>query len=147
MRGFTWIAAVSQVHTWQKWAKKAGLVTSQAHFEDIYGLDDDVRPTDVVNVYHIAILPSIFNDQLLAIVPRPVKAVVLLFPIDAEGDAKRQEEDEKIAREGQPKIDNTVFWIKQTVFGSHITRKVSSWSRVRYPMLAGLLVLYTRLQT
>jgi len=48
-------------------------------------------------------------------VPKPVKAVVLLFPIEAEGDKKRKLEDEGIAKEGQPKIDPTIFWVKQTV--------------------------------
>ena len=48
-------------------------------------------------------------------VPQPVKAVILLFPIDEEGEARRKEEDARIAREGQPKIDNTIFFIKQTV--------------------------------
>ncbi|KAH9475517.1 Ubiquitin carboxyl-terminal hydrolase 3 [Psilocybe cubensis] len=88
-----WIPLESNPEVFNFWAKKAGLVTSQAHFEDIYGLDDD----------------------MLAIVPRPVKAVVLLFPIDADGEARRAEEDSKIAREGQPKIDNTIFWVKQTI--------------------------------
>jgi ubiquitin carboxyl-terminal hydrolase L3 len=75
------------------WAKRAGLVTKQARFVDIYGLD----------------------EELLAMVPKPVKAVVLLFPIDDEGDARRKAEDEKIAREGQPGVDNTILWIKQTI--------------------------------
>lgn len=48
-------------------------------------------------------------------VSQPVKAVVLLFPISAEMKTKRQEEDAKIAQDGQPDIDPTVIWIKQTV--------------------------------
>jgi ubiquitin carboxyl-terminal hydrolase L3 len=47
-------------------------------------------------------------------VPKPVKAVVLLFPIDEDGEARRKEEDERIGREGQPKIDPSIFWVKQT---------------------------------
>jgi len=46
-------------------------------------------------------------------VPKPVKAIVLLFPIDEDGEARRKEEDERIAREGQPKIDPSIFWVKQ----------------------------------
>ncbi|KAJ3505176.1 hypothetical protein NLJ89_g7552 [Agrocybe chaxingu] len=88
-----WIPLESNPEVFNFWAEKAGLVTSQAHFVDVYGLDED----------------------LLSMVPEPVKAVVLLFPIDAEGDAKRKEEDERIARDGQPKIDSTVFWVKQTI--------------------------------
>jgi len=53
--------------------------------------------------------------QLLALIPGPVKAVVLLFPIDAEGEEKRKREDARIAKEGQPMLDKTIFWVKQTV--------------------------------
>ena len=51
-------------------------------------------------------------------VPQPVKAVVLLFPITKEYEAKRKEEDKKIAKEGQHPIDPTLVWIKQTVRGA-----------------------------
>ena len=52
---------------------------------------------------------------MLAMVPHPVKAVVLLFPISKEYEEKRKEEDAKIAKDGQPAIDPTILWIKQTV--------------------------------
>ena len=48
-------------------------------------------------------------------VPGPVKALVLLFPIDAEGEERRKREDARIATEGQPMLDKTIFWVKQTV--------------------------------
>ncbi|KAG6890289.1 hypothetical protein C0995_009495 [Termitomyces sp. Mi166 len=76
-----------------KWSEKAGLILSQAQFEDVYGLD----------------------PELLAMVPQPVKAVVLLFPIAEILENKRKEEDENIKNEGQPLLDPTVLWIKQTV--------------------------------
>jgi len=88
-----WIPLESNPDTFNFWAKEAGLVTSQARFVDIYGLD----------------------EELLELVPRPVKAVVLLFPIEDEGEGRRKEEDDRIAREGQPKIDHTIFWVKQTI--------------------------------
>ena len=47
-------------------------------------------------------------------VPRPVQAVVLVFPY-REALAKRKAEDEHIAKEGGPNVDETVFWMKQTV--------------------------------
>lgn len=75
------------------WSSKAGLVTSQDQFTDVYGFDPD----------------------LLAMVPQPVKAVVLLFPISKEYEEKRKAEDERIAREGQHPIDPTIIWIKQTI--------------------------------
>jgi ubiquitin carboxyl-terminal hydrolase L3 len=63
------------------------------------------------------------DDQLLAMVPQPVKAIVLLFPITKEYEAKRKEEDERIAKEGQHPIDPTLIWIKQTVcFASFLCR-------------------------
>jgi len=91
--GGRWIPLESNPDIFNLWAERAGLVTSLARFVDVYGLD----------------------DELLAFVPKPVKAVVLLFPIDAEGEARRKAEDEKVAREGQPGVDNTIFWVKQTI--------------------------------
>ena len=48
-------------------------------------------------------------------VPGPVKAVILLFPIDAEGEERRKRDDARIAKEGQPMLDSTIFWMEQTV--------------------------------
>lgn len=53
--------------------------------------------------------------QLLNLVPKPVKAVVLLFPIRGKLEELGQQEEAKIKEEGQVPIDPTVFWIKQTV--------------------------------
>jgi len=53
--------------------------------------------------------------QLLNMVPKPVKAVILLFPIRGKLKELRQQEEAKIKEEGQVPIDPTVFWIKQTV--------------------------------
>ncbi|KIJ67336.1 hypothetical protein HYDPIDRAFT_84231 [Hydnomerulius pinastri MD-312] len=75
------------------WAYSAGLVKTQAHFEDVYGLDDD----------------------LLAMLPEGVKAVALLFPCSGAIAVKRKEEDAKIKASGQEPIDPTVFWMKQTI--------------------------------
>ncbi len=90
----------------------AGLVKSQAHFEDIYGLDNEV------NTAHDALRPSLIvvsGLQLLAMVSQPVKAVLLVFPITDVYEQKRREEDRRIATEGQHPVDPTVFWMKQTV--------------------------------
>lgn len=53
--------------------------------------------------------------QLLDFVAKPVKAVILLFPIRGKLADLRQEEEEKIKEKGQVPVDPTVFWIKQTV--------------------------------
>lgn len=52
--------------------------------------------------------------QLLAMIPQPVKAVILLFPTNDAYEKKRREEDARLARDGQHPIDPTVVWIKQT---------------------------------
>ncbi|TFY83300.1 hypothetical protein EWM64_g714 [Hericium alpestre] len=75
------------------WANKAGLIPSDAQFTDVYGLD----------------------DELLAMVPQPVKAVVLLFPIRGALKTARKAEDERLRAEGQVPIDPTLIWIKQTI--------------------------------
>jgi len=48
-------------------------------------------------------------------VPQPVKAVLLVFPITQALEDENKEEDAKIAKEGQSLIDPSIFWIKQTV--------------------------------
>ncbi|KAI1796590.1 cysteine proteinase [Ganoderma leucocontextum] len=88
-----WIPLESNPEVLTEWAVNAGLVGSLAHFEDIYGLD----------------------SELLGMVSQPVKAVILLFPITDVYEQKRREEDERIAAEGQPGLDPTVFWMKQTI--------------------------------
>src|ERR1700733_12469724 len=93
----------------EKWANKAGLVSSSAQFHDIYGLDPEVRTWLLPSSHHL-----LHFLQLLSMIPRPVKAVVLVFPYGEARD-RRRAEDERIAKEGGPNVDETVFWAKQTV--------------------------------
>ncbi|EKM50356.1 uncharacterized protein PHACADRAFT_263608 [Phanerochaete carnosa HHB-10118-sp] len=88
-----WIPLESNPEVMNAWSGKAGLVLEQDRFTDVYG----------------------FDPNLLGMVPQPVKAVVLLFPISKEYEEKRKAEDEKIAKEGQHPIDPTIVWIKQTI--------------------------------
>ncbi|KAH7925754.1 cysteine proteinase [Leucogyrophana mollusca] len=88
-----WIPLESNPEVLNKWANAAGLVETQYQFCDVYGLD----------------------SELLALVLRPVKAVVLLFPVVGAIAAKRKEEDAEIAAKGQHPVDPTVMWIKQTI--------------------------------
>jgi len=88
-----WIPLESNPEVLNSWANAAGLVKSQAQFEDVYGLD----------------------SELLAMVSGPVKAVILLFPLSDALETKRREEEAKIATEGQPDIDPSILWIKQTI--------------------------------
>jgi ubiquitin carboxyl-terminal hydrolase L3 len=48
-------------------------------------------------------------------VPQPAKAIILLFPLSEPITTKQMEEENKIAAEGQPDIDPSILWIKQTV--------------------------------
>ncbi|GBE83594.1 Ubiquitin carboxyl-terminal hydrolase YUH1 [Sparassis crispa] len=88
-----WIPLESNPEVLNRWANQAGLVASQAQFEDVYGLDPD----------------------LLALVSQPVKAVVLLFPITDGYEEQRKLEDARIVAHGQHPVDPTIFWMKQTI--------------------------------
>ncbi|KAH9973188.1 peptidase C12 ubiquitin carboxyl-terminal hydrolase 1 [Lactifluus volemus] len=88
-----WIPLESNPDLFNNWAHKVGLVESDAEFVDIYGLDDD----------------------LLGLVPKPVKAVILLFPIRGKLEELRKTEEAQIKERGQVPVDPTVFWIKQTI--------------------------------
>ncbi len=68
-------------------------------------------------------------------VSQPVKAVILLFPISEVYEQKRREEDERIAEQGQPAIDPTVFWMKQTVSAPPI-RTGSVLDSIRYAQIS-----------
>lgn len=61
--------------------------------------------------------------QLLALVPGKVEAVVLLFPITAEFEHKRKEEDAKFEAKGAAAVDPTLIFIKQTVDQSAFLEK------------------------
>ncbi|KAF4579952.1 ubiquitinyl hydrolase 1 [Pleurotus pulmonarius] len=89
-----WIPLECNPEVFNTWAKRAGLVTSQACFGDVYGLD----------------------EELLAMVPQPTKALILTFPLSGQIKEKHQAEDEKLKSEGGGvPVDPTVIWIKQTI--------------------------------
>ncbi|KAF5190672.1 Ubiquitin carboxyl-terminal hydrolase isozyme l3 [Thalictrum thalictroides] len=66
-----------------------GLPEDEAEFYDVYGLD----------------------DELLEMVPKPVLAVLFLFPITAETEAERILEKESVKKEPSDKV----YFMKQTV--------------------------------
>jgi len=90
---FRWIPLESNPEVLNAWSKAAGVASNEVEFGDVYGLE----------------------DEILALVPAPVQAVLLLFPISESSEAKRKEEDEKIESSAQYPIDPSVFWIKQTI--------------------------------
>jgi len=55
-----------------------------------------------------------FDDDLLAMVPTPVLAVLLLFPISPESEAANLVEQQRIAENGQT-VSEKVYFLKQTV--------------------------------
>ncbi|KAI9227759.1 MAG: hypothetical protein DHS80DRAFT_23983 [Piptocephalis tieghemiana] len=62
-------------------------------FTDIYGLD----------------------PELLAFVPRPVKAVILLFPITENYEKFRKEEQERLSAPGANPVDPSIWYTSQTI--------------------------------
>ncbi|KAM5317961.1 ubiquitin carboxyl-terminal hydrolase isozyme L3-like [Glossophaga mutica] len=54
------------------------------------------------------------HPELLSMVPRPVCAVLLLFPITEKYETFRTEEEEKIKCQGQD-VTSSVYFIKQTI--------------------------------
>lgn len=87
-----WIPLESNPKVFNGWASKAGLDITKDSFNDLYS----------------------FDPEMLAMIPRPVKAVIFVFPFGEARD-KRIAEDERIAREGGNHVDERVFWMKQTV--------------------------------
>uniref|UniRef100_A0A9J7XV91 Ubiquitin carboxyl-terminal hydrolase n=1 Tax=Cyprinus carpio carpio TaxID=630221 RepID=A0A9J7XV91_CYPCA len=74
-----------------KFLRQLGLVPTW-QFGDVYGLDAEV----------------------LSLVPRPVCAVLLLFPITEKYESFRQEEEAKIKAQGQ-EVSSDVYFMKQTI--------------------------------
>ncbi|KAG9046661.1 ubiquitinyl hydrolase 1 [Tulasnella sp. UAMH 9824] len=55
-------------------------------------------------------------EDLLAMVSQPVKALLLIYPITADVEKRRKEDDEKLEQEGvSPSTDTSVLWIKQKI--------------------------------
>lgn len=49
-------------------------------------------------------------------VSQPVKALLLIYPITAEVEKRRKEDDDKLKKEGvAPDVDTSVIWIQQKV--------------------------------
>jgi len=55
-----------------------------------------------------------FDEELLAMVPQPVVAVMLLFPISAEYDQNSKVQDDLIKERGQV-VSPNLFYMKQLV--------------------------------
>ena len=81
-------------------------------------------PADVVPI-------RLVGFQLLDLVAKPVKAVILLFPIRGKLEELRQTEEAKLKEEGRVPVDPTVFWIKQTVRFAGVALLTSDFDEIR----------------
>jgi ubiquitin carboxyl-terminal hydrolase L3 len=86
------LAQESNPELMNKYASSLGFPTAMYHFVDILSTD----------------------DWALDMVPRPVGAVVFLYPIKESTEAFRKEEADRIAAEGQI-VSDKLFYTKQTV--------------------------------
>lgn len=85
-----WVPLESNPELFSSWCSSMGLDTSKYAFHDIYGPD----------------------AELLAMVPQPVAAVLLLFPITPSMEQLRQAENAT----AQPSpSDSDILWFKQTI--------------------------------
>ncbi|CAG8467043.1 713_t:CDS:2 [Rhizophagus irregularis] len=76
------------------------------------GVSKDWAYTDVLGKYLTFCIS--LDDELLLMVPQPVKAVILLFPITENYEKDRKEEAKKIQENGQEVSPNVVFF-RQTI--------------------------------
>jgi|TARA_B110000977_G_scaffold198800_1_gene284507 ubiquitin carboxyl-terminal hydrolase L3 len=76
-----------------------------AKFAHTLGLPADIGFHDIFG----------FDDDLLAMVPSPTHAVLLLFPITSTSETQRNEEATAIEKNGQPKLSENVYYTKQTI--------------------------------
>ncbi|XP_051566339.1 ubiquitin carboxyl-terminal hydrolase isozyme L3-like isoform X1 [Myxocyprinus asiaticus] len=91
MEGQRWLPLEANPEVMNQFLKQLGLVPTW-QFGDVYGLESEV----------------------LSLVPRPVCAVLLLFPITEKYETFRQEEEAKIKAQGQ-EVSSEVYFMKQTI--------------------------------
>lgn len=91
MQAMRWLPLEANPEVMNQFLKQLGVGTSW-QFVDVYGLD----------------------PELLSLVPRPVCALLLLFPITEKYEHFRAEEEEKIKSHGQD-VDSSVYFMKQTI--------------------------------
>lgn len=76
-----------------QWASTLGLDASKWSYHDIFGLD----------------------ESLLEMIPQPVQAVLLLFPISQGYEKQRQEEDTNREISDRGAQEGEMLWWKQTI--------------------------------
>ncbi|XP_044526524.1 ubiquitin carboxyl-terminal hydrolase isozyme L3 isoform X2 [Gracilinanus agilis] len=91
MESHRWLPLEANPEVTNQFLKQLGLHPNW-QFVDVYGME----------------------PELLSMVPRPVCAVLLLFPITEKYEVFRIEEEEKIKSEGQD-VTESVYFMKQTI--------------------------------
>lgn len=91
MEGQRWLPLEANPEVMNQFLRQLGLVPTW-QFGDVYGLEAEV----------------------LSLVPRPVCAVLLLFPITEKYETFRQEEEANIKAQGQ-EVSSDVYFMKQTI--------------------------------
>ncbi|XP_029937558.1 ubiquitin carboxyl-terminal hydrolase isozyme L3 [Myripristis murdjan] len=86
-----WLPLEANPEVMSKFLHSLGMLPTW-QFGDVYGLD----------------------PELLSMVPRPVCAVLLLFPLTEKYEAFKQQEEERIKAQGQ-ELSPNVYFIKQTI--------------------------------
>nr|DAD18386.1 TPA_asm: hypothetical protein HUJ06_019849 [Nelumbo nucifera] len=84
-----WLPLEANPDIMNQFLRGLGLPPDEAEFYDVYGLD----------------------EELLEMVPKPVLAVLFLFPVNAESEAERALEKESAKKETSDKV----YFLKQTV--------------------------------
>ncbi|XP_043715376.1 ubiquitin carboxyl-terminal hydrolase 3-like [Telopea speciosissima] len=84
-----WLPLEANPDIMNQFLRGLGLPVDEAEFYDVYGLD----------------------DELLEMVPKPVLAVLFLYPLTAETEAERLSEKESLKKEPSEKV----YYMKQTV--------------------------------
>lgn len=87
-----WVPLESNPDVLNDYAKKLGLDIDKYSFGDVYGLD----------------------PELLAMVPQPCIALVLLFPITKASEEAREQQQQELTNK-QPSVPDDLFYMKQTI--------------------------------
>ena len=126
--GKRWVPLESNPDVLNAFAKKIGAPAEQYAFCDVLGMDE-VRAPDLPAVHRSARLKTApparpaqratfchrcCVQELLMMIPQPVEAVLMLFPITDATEKAKAEEEERLKKDGQD-VSPSVWFSKQTI--------------------------------
>lgn len=88
-----WIPLEANPEVMSQFAWGLGIPEEEAEFHDVYGYD----------------------DELLDMVPKPVLAVIFLYPLNDATNVKRSPEEQQVTDDGQKGVSSNVYFMQQTV--------------------------------